>query len=160
MAAQTQFSTVEVSKLAKEMKVRLDVFVREFAMDLSEEALKRTPVDTGNLRANWTAYKNFLPDGRSAVRLETSGRQAGASKFPPVSPLLISQVNTVANNLDAGDEFFFVNNAEYAAAVEFGRSDQPNRVPAGMVRNTVAMAPQIADQTAKRIKRLRERFGT
>jgi len=154
--AKAQNLSVDLSRIVKEVGTRLDIFVEELSQDLMEETIKRTPVDTGNLRANWAAYKNNLPDGRQAVPIESASRGAGASKFPPPDPLLISRLNLVANSVKVGDTLFFANNAEYAAAVEFGRRDQPGRVPAAMVRSTVAMAPMIAQQTAQRIRRLRE----
>lgn len=111
---------------------------REIGLAAAWTVKEHTPVVTGNLRANWV---DLLNDAATPV-------PGGA---PPVG-MAIAQAQL-------GDVIHIVNPVPYALRVEFGfvgtdslgrHYNQPGR---GMVAQTLAEMPQIAEEAVRRVSR-------
>ena len=93
---------------------------RRVAHDLFDRITRKTPVDTGRLRASWT-----MTDHRPSARVAP----AGQSSYP-------ARGEIAARFVDPFAVTWIVNNLAYAGEIEFGgRSKQ---APAGMVRVSLA----------------------
>ena len=143
-----QSFSVEIEKWAKEARASLDDFAVEFAQDLNEEIVRRTPVDTGFLRASWFSNVGARPSG-----VATSGDTGGA--------VTIAKMNLVAAGLKYGDTYFMSNGAAYAMRLELGFTGRDalgryyNQPPRAFVRGVMGRAQKIANETAKRLGGIR-----
>ena len=90
---------------------------RRVAKALYEKTSRRTPVDTGRLRASW-ALSDGTPSNYTAP--------VGASGLGPVTA-------TFSNPFEAS---YLVNNLPYVLPIEFGGHSR--KAPAGMVRISIA----------------------
>ena len=106
---------------------------RGTALDLFGRIIKRTPVDTGRLRANWKASIN-TPSKEITGTKDKTGSKA------------LKDSESVVDRYDFGDSVFFINNLPYAEAIEDGHSDQR---PLGMVKVTVAEFRHIVKMRAR-----------
>lgn len=109
--------SADVSSWVKKAGDRSDAFCRVFCSELAERVVARTPRDTGFAASQWQ---------------------------PSINGSLIGDANTVtlaATQVKAGDTFALTNNVAYIRQLEYGHSQQ---APNGMVRVTLAEAPQIA----------------
>lgn len=94
---------------------------RLIALKLYEKITRKSPVDTGRLRASW-----FMSDGIPSNDVQDEG----GSSYPPQG------VNT-ATFTDPFTATYIVNNLPYVARIEFeGHSSV--KAPAGMVRVSLA----------------------
>jgi len=96
------------------------------ALDLFGKIVKRTPVDTGRLRANWYATIN-----RPSTMIDASGEDY--SKRVKAAKL--------------GHSVFFVNNLPYAGVIENGSSGQ---APSGMVKVTITEFETTVSRNARK----------
>lgn len=80
--------------------VKMMTAVREAIMQMNNEIVITTPVDTGFLRNSWYASLNVVPQGQSG---------SGASA-----------INAVALSMQPGDTYYLGNVAVYARRVEYG----------------------------------------
>lgn len=138
----------EVLRVAQKARVSLRTAAGEVLQDVMLDVVEHTPVDTGNLRANWMAALN----APSAGERSRNPVPSGGTKFPPADPATIAQIGVTMNGFDVGDTVYFTNNAEYVRVIEFGGQ---NRQPRAMVRNAIANAPETARQTLRRIKAIK-----
>ena len=126
-----EFSS-DISKWIKKVDKNVDAFMLEFTQKLGEEVIKATPVDTGYLRASWTANigspdTSYKPDSI-------------------VNPEIISKLIGVKG----GDTIYYNNNAGYGAYVEFGTSRME---PRNFVKNTLLKADSIARRAARKVNK-------
>jgi HK97 gp10 family phage protein len=133
---------IDISRWTKKVEQNLDRFMLEFSQDLAEEVIVNTPVDTGFLRASWTANIGS-PDTK------TVGSETGGSESASISQSL-SRVSAKLIGVKGGDTVYFTNNAEYGAYVEFGTQFQAGQ---GFVRNAVNKSATLARNAAKRISK-------
>ena len=113
---------------------------------IAEAALQRvkelTPVDTGLLRSAWSITAGEDP---TPILGKRAGRQAGTAADLPALGLDLQRVAL-------GDVLRVVNPTVYARAVEYGRAIEKKdgttvHVPGrGMLTQTVAELPEIAEQ--------------
>lgn len=128
---------VAVAQWAEKAKDKLNDFAREFCLDIRDEIITNTPVDTGDLQSSWWESLDapeahfFTPETR------------------PPAPVF----TTVA-----GHVWYLMNGAAYARRIEYGFVGEDslgrvyNQQPRAMVRNAVARAPVIAEAVLARLK--------
>lgn len=133
---------IDIQKWIKKVSDNVDNFMLEFTQDLAEEVVTNTPVDTGFLRASWTANTNS-PD-LSSIGAETNGNEGAATTAS------LSRITANLIGVQGGDIVYYTNNAEYGAHVEFGTSRQAGQ---GFVRDAVAKAETLANNAAKRVNK-------
>lgn len=106
-------------------KISSDVAMRQIALRLFENIIRRTPVDTGWARANWYASLNQKIDPPGGPAPE------GVAGLPPANP-----AGVVAQGR-AGDAFWLQNGVPYIKNLENGSSKQAAE---GMVKLSIAEA--------------------
>lgn len=127
---------VQVRQFVEKAGRRVQAAFRATAMDAVDFVKNQTPVQTGNLRANWTTMK---ADDVEPV----------AGRVPPAEEAVM--------RLRIGDKLIVLNPVEYAMRVEFGftgedsRGRHFNQVGRGMVQQTVLEVPAIAVKATLRI---------
>ena len=118
--------------MAKKAGKNADFVVRKVCSDIEAGVVKRTPVDTGRLRANWIASVGNAYEGQVQGTGNPNNEQA------------------IRNA--PGNVWYLTNNLPYAAVAEFGLYGKPpgsangpktkagysTQAPAGMVRITIA----------------------
>tara|TARA_R110000765_G_scaffold141381_3_gene242249 strand:+ start:693 stop:1079 length:387 start_codon:yes stop_codon:yes gene_type:complete len=115
MGTARQFSS-DLSRFADQIEGGMAVFRRRVILGLKEKVERKTPVDTGRLRASWAA---------SDSTPSTYAPSKGASGLGPIE----------GSFSEAFDISYLVSNLPYAAVIEFGGSKQ---APQGMVRVSLA----------------------
>ena len=131
---------INVRKMMEKTGRKMETVAREVSQDLAEEVVRRTPVDTGFLRGSW-----FAQVGSAEAAFEPVKDKDGAATIASIA------LDVASKPFKIGDTISILNQAAYARHVEFGTSRMS---PRGMVRSTVADAPQIAARTIQRIKRI------
>tara|TARA_Y100000310_G_scaffold184118_1_gene184254 strand:+ start:1112 stop:1498 length:387 start_codon:yes stop_codon:yes gene_type:complete len=112
---------VDLDRFADKVELDLAQFRRRVTLGLKEKIERRTPVDTGRLRASWA-----VSDGKPSTYVPPEGMNSPA----PVQAQFGNPFETS----------FIVSNLPYTVRVEFGYSKQ---APQGMVR--VSMAEMITE---------------
>ncbi|WP_109151568.1 HK97 gp10 family phage protein [Azospirillum sp. TSO5] len=121
-----------ISRWCDRAKGRATAVLRGTALEAVGRVQELTPVDTGFLRANW-----------SAVLTVDAIPKPGA---PTLEALATAR---------AGDVIYIVNPTAYARAIEYGRTGERKdgtqwvMQGRGMAAQTVAELPQIADRVLK-----------
>ena len=110
--------------------------VADLALEMAKHIIQRTPFDTGNAKGAWVAGVNSVPTAG-----ETPNDEGGAAT--------LARIAAVINTAKVGDVHTCVNGANYAAALEYGRSEQ---APAGMVRVTLLKSQSIANTVAGKLR--------
>lgn len=115
--------SASIGRFTKQVKAKEDAIIRKAGLMVLNGVQKRTPVDTGQLRASWTASVNQLPANYGG--------------------------NTQSiHDATFGDTIFIATNKPYAIDLEYGLYPQPSKTgkttngysiqaPQGMVRITV-----------------------
>lgn len=130
--------TVNMGDAIRKTGRRLETVALEFTQDLAETVVTRTPVDTGFLRGSW-----FVSLGEDMATFAGEPDKSGA--------LTIGRVSMDIARANVGTDIInILNSAGYADHVENGTS---RMAPRAMVRSTVADAPQIFQDTIRRIRR-------
>lgn len=110
--------------------------VRKVSIDMMGRVVKRSPVDTGRFRANWTM--NFgSPDLSTSADVDKTGD---------------STIKTQAERLAGfkiGPEVYIMNSLPYAIRLENGYSQQ---APIGMVKITIAEFQTMVDEAAREVQ--------
>jgi hypothetical protein len=126
-----------IARWCDRAKGRATAVLRGTALEAVGRVQELTPVDTGTLRAGW-----------SAVLSEDAVPKAG-------SPATLEAISTAK----AGDVVYIVNPVVYARAIEFGRTGERKdgttwvQEGRGMVQQTLTELPQIADRVAKALSK-------
>ncbi|CDH43848.1 hypothetical protein [Candidatus Contendibacter odensensis] len=119
---------VDVSAWVKKAGDKADAFCRQFCAEVSERVIERTPVDTGFARSQW---------------------QPGINGSSSASDDPFAAVHLAASQMKSGDTFTLMNHCKYIGRLEYGWSQQ---APNGMVRVTLAEAPDIAQKLIAALK--------
>lgn len=114
----------------------LEDVTRKAFLLLSSRVVRRTPVLSGRLRANWQTGLNSMPSGTVD---STSGSLAMASAANKAKGLII------------GSRLYLMNNLPYAKVIEEGHST--TKAPQGMVRISVAEWKNIVELAARAVKK-------
>lgn len=118
------------------LREEMEQAARAIALDLFSRIMVRSPVDTGRFRGNWQIdiaspalqmLERFDPAGQSTIMEEAS-------------KLIAFKIGTTIH---------IRNNVPYSVRLEYGHSSQ---APNGMVRVTIAEAPEIADGVARGLR--------
>jgi hypothetical protein len=162
--------TIDLGPIIKKIGNRIDAFILEFVQDINQRVVELTPVDTGFLRSSWYVAINELPQAirepppglkRKTSRFKSAGSKRGAFE-QAFQNALSGQTNNLLNlklvNANVGDTLYIVNNASYAAAIEFGhkvKTKDGTKFVEGsaMVRKVYSMAHEMAEQAAQRVMR-------
>jgi len=126
--------SVDVTRWVEKARHRADAALRATAEDAVNRVKELTPVDTGHLRANWSAIR---PD-----------------ESLPIEGRATTEAITQAS---LGDIIVVVNPVIYARAIEYGRDierkdgETTHVTGAGMVTQTVAELPEIARRATRRV---------
>ena len=132
---------LDLSKFIDESEEIASKILRGTSLGLFKRIVKRTPVDTGRLRANWQIDINSVPakelksndldgDGRQTVARETS--KLGKNKIE--------------------DTIYLANNLPYAVAMEEGGSK--TQAPQGMVRVSLVELDRELKANVKKFRRV------
>lgn len=119
--------TLQLEEFAKKAGANAELVVRRVGIDVFSSVIRKTPVDTGRARANWTA-KVGSPSGVISDAIDKGkygSDPSGAS---------VSKANAALAGFEIGQAIFITNNLPYAQRLENGYSTQ---APSGMVRLTV-----------------------
>ncbi|OOF55765.1 HK97 gp10 family phage protein [Rodentibacter genomosp. 2] len=110
--------SADIDKFIRLVEQKADVVMRKTALELTNKVQKKTPVDSGQLRASWTSAINALPtayDGNSDAVMTV--------KF--------------------GDTWFLGTNKPYAPQLEYGLYPNPPKSKSGKTMNGFSkQAPQ------------------
>lgn len=112
----------DIRKFNKKFDRGAEQVLRRSVLIIFSSVIKRTPVKTGALRANWQLGINEKPTGTV-----TSGGKVYGSAIGPVK--------AGTDGAKIGDTLYLVNNLPYAQVIENGSSKQ---APHGMVKLAVA----------------------
>jgi hypothetical protein len=107
--------------------------------DIAESVILRTPVDTGNLRANWNPSVDS-PDTSVTPFNQDSGSGAYAPARSAGSDRAVNRVRRMMRQA-VGRVFHLTNNVHYANEIEF--MSKSRQAPEGMVRLTGVLAQRI-----------------
>lgn len=141
---------LDLTKYAKDLEGKLDLFVQGVVSTLFNEVQEKTPVDTGFARANW--------QGGLAGLLATPAISAAAAKKDPAAGRAAAarrrkeNEDVVRQVAKAGVVLELSNNASYIAALEDGWSQ---KAPEGMVKTTLLNAQQTVDEVAAHVLTMR-----
>ena len=122
---------IDISKFVRESRENMRAFAIIFIQDLAQRVVEATPVKTGFLRASWHAALN------------------NPSSLPAPGSSDVSSVALTASQLQIGDIFYYVNNAEYAGYLEYGTV---HIAPRAFVRGVVNEAEAIAQAAARKVR--------
>lgn len=104
--------TLNVSEFVRKAKLKPNMVLRKIALDLFSMVVKRTPVDTGMLRANWQVGIGTQPGG-TVDFADKSGARA------------LQDIANKTSTATWGTSIFLVNNLPYATVVEYGDFPDP-----------------------------------
>lgn len=127
---------VQVRQWVEKAGRRAQAAFRATAQDAVTRVKELTPVRTGYLRANWTA-------------MQPGEAEPVAGRVPPAEAAIAQ--------LRLGDRLLVLNPVQYARRVEFGFTGTDaagrtfNQAGRGMVQQTVAEMPAIAEAAVRRI---------
>lgn len=116
-----------LAKFAEEAKGAMDAVFREVVIEVGSSVITLSPVDTGRFKGNWQLTIGS-PSNQSLDNYDKAGHET------------IAELVVQANQLEAGQVAYIVNNLVYGIPLEYGHSDQ---APAGMVQITLARFQQI-----------------
>ena len=123
----------DLSRFAKKAEAATDAVVRKVTIDLFHDVVRRTPVDTGRLKANWQVSQNVPVSGTL-----TTTDKSGATTIAAI---------TVGVG-GAGSVTYLANNLPYAHRIEYDGWSH-TKAPAGMVRVSMARVQQHVRAAAR-----------
>ena len=109
----------QVEAASKEIVVDLDVIVRAVALNLFDDIIKQTPVDTGALRGSWVLSVNHIA---------ASGGDTTSS------------AQTKLSSAGLGDIVYISNHLPYARVIEYG--EYPGKGPKTTADGYSTQAPR------------------
>ena len=125
--------TKDMERFIKKAEKAVLMTYRGTALEVFGSVIRRTPVDTGRLRANWQVDLN-----RPAIG-EVNGTPQQA----------VNKGRSEIGRAKASDSIYITNNLPYAQVIEEGSSKQ---APQGMVGITVRMYRRIVAAQARKNK--------
>ena len=126
---------IQLAQFQTDTEQRALLTIKRIVLEMFKRVMQRTPVDTGNARANWDIGINAIPDGFEAT-IETG--ELGAASQQALNRGLMEFAS-----FKLGDTAYIVNNVAYIGFLEEGRSGQ---APSGMVKITVREFQTIVDE--------------
>ncbi len=108
--------------------------IRGGTLNLFNNIVIGTPVDTGRARGNWFTS---ISSPSNAVRSATNEQAS------------ISDANITVSTWDVSDSIHITNNLPYIMRLEYGYSKQ---APSGWVRKSVARFQDVFDKEARKYK--------
>jgi bacteriophage HK97-gp10 putative tail-component len=126
----------QIDEWVKKTSQRMEAVVKTAAQNVGEEVISRTPVDTGFLRASFTATLNSIPP-----RLRELPKRDQTYPAP--------DINLVIEGAKLGDTIYMTFGASYARYVEYGTR---NQFPAAMVRLSARNWPFHVQQAIREAK--------
>lgn len=126
---------LEIAQWVSKVQGDLDEVFRGLALEMARRIIDRTPYDSGNAKGAWVAAVNAMP-----ATGDTPDDTGGAAT--------LARIVAAITTAKVGDVIYLANNADYAHALEFGKSEQ---APAGMVRVTLMERQAIANQVAAKL---------
>lgn len=127
----------QVAAFTRKTEAKIETAIRKIALDVFREVIMMSPVDTGRFRGNWQVAIGKMPAG--TVEIDDKSGTATLGK-----------AQATALGLKAGQTIFLVNNLEYAAALEYGHSQQ---APSGMIRLTVQRWKPIVEAVGRELSK-------
>jgi len=127
----------QLRRIEEDILRRQSQVVRKITMDVFNNVIQMSPVDTGRFRGNWQVATGSAPTG--TVDLED-----------PSGNTVTAQVAGEVQGMEPGDVVYLVNNLPYAQPLEDGWSQQ---APGGMVALTVQRFQPIADAAIRAARR-------
>jgi hypothetical protein len=124
---QTGSFAESLAAFAEQAKETIDDVFREVVIEIGTSVIRLSPVDTGRFKGNWQLTIG-APSGYSLDAYDKAGHET------------IAELVAQANQLEAGQVAYIVNNLVYGVPLEYGHSAQ---APAGMVQITLARFQQI-----------------
>lgn len=136
MADRPGMFSLKIHKFVEKAGDNVKQVVRKAALDVTQQIMAKSPVDTGRFRANWNVAFGHV-DTLTTPSTDKSGQKT------------VERVRIQLNGWDTplGD-IFLTNSLPYAIPLEYGHSQQ---APAGMVRVTVAAWNGIVEQAANEV---------
>ena len=125
---------VDLSKLIQEKKQYAENIVVGSTIQLYKTIVLKTPVDTGQLVANWQIGLNTKPTGTIAMNDPDRGSTS------------LAGAKAIAQWSIKDKSIWIVNNLDYAYAIEYGKSKV--KAPQGMVRVSLQEFDRIFKGTA------------
>lgn len=116
---------------------RVSQVVRKITLDVFNNVVMMTPVDSGRARGNWQVATGEAPAGTVEMT-------------DPSGATVMAQVAGEVGQMEPGDVVYLVNNLPYARPLEDGHSQQ---APGGMVALTVQRFQPIADAAIRAARR-------
>lgn len=116
-----------LAAFAEQAKGAIDDVFREVVIEIGTSVIRLSPVDTGRFKGNWQLTIG-APASHSLDAYDKAGHET------------IAELVAQANQLEAGQVAYIVNNLVYGIPLEYGHSAQ---APAGMVQITLARFQQI-----------------
>ena len=115
--------------------------IKKSIAKLANDIIMSTPVDTGQLRANWNVSLGS-PNTEAALGKTDRSGVATSNRI---------ESNLEKFNVKRNSKIFLSNNLNYATRIEFGHHSQ--QAPAGMVRiNIIKFAEHLRHQAEKNKK--------
>ena len=127
----------QLRRIEEDILRRQSQVVRKIAMDVFNNVIQMSPVDTGRFRGNWQVATGEAPTGTVEMT-------------DPSGATVMAQVAGEVGQMEPGDVVYLVNNLPYARPLEDGHSQQ---APGGMVALTVQRFQPIADAAIRAARR-------
>lgn len=125
----------KLNNMNKQIKEDTNNKAIDFALDLLDELVENTPVDTSKAVSNWQV-SIISPETREIDAHILGSR--GSSKDMSIEIVKMEAKNTLSAK-KAGDSIFITNNADYIADLNNGTSTQ---APAGFIEASIMRAKQ------------------
>lgn len=136
MKASNAAAVRTIKAFGKRVDADVDKTVRAVGLTLFAAVIKRSPVDTGRFRANWSVQSDLTPQ-----TTPEKDKLGGAT---------IAKAQAELETKKAGDSIKLLNHLPYSIELENGSSKQ---APAGMVKITVTEFQQYVRDAAARLKK-------
>lgn len=136
---------IDVKEFAEKAKGMLRQAAAETIQDIAEEVVVRSPFEYGFLKGSWYPTLNE-PGGAGPAGIKD-----------PTGGVLVARLAVILPSLKLGDTLYYLNNAAYAARLEYGYTGPDslgrtfNQPPRAYVRGTMAEGPRIALEAAARV---------
>lgn len=128
---------LQLGAFAKKAGGNCDLVVRKVAVEATARIVRRTPVDTGRARANWT-----VTVGRPSYATTEGFDKAGAAT--------IAAAATAVAGFRCGPSVWIANGLPYIERLETGWSTQ---APSGMVGLTVIEFQGMVNAAAREVRK-------
>lgn len=127
--------TGDLRRFEDEALAKITEATQKITLDVFNNVIRLSPVDTGRFRGNWQPAVGVAPAGELQA-------------LDPSGATVRTKIAGVVGTVEAGDVIYMVNNLPYADRLEDGYSRQ---APAGMVKLTVQRFQPIANKIISQI---------